>query len=369
MIYVFYSNDPLAQDLGGGAEHFRGLFRALDESGLAYRLVAARLQHDRRHPAVDYVCEGSAFPRFWLASWRWFWRNRHRLRPGDVLHFHRTYAAWPALVLARGKARVVVTYHNVSGRVLAGRLGRLAAPLRALMLVFERQVARAADAILCVSERDRGELAARVARKPFEAALVIPAALDQRLFANPPPPPGPALAGRLLFLGRLSHQKNLPLAVATLEHLAAEGADVTLTIAGDGEDAASLDRLIARSPARRRIFRLGPVPHGEVPALLAAHGILLLTSRYEASPTVVKEALLARRPVVTTDVGDVRAWLEEGTSGFIRAAEPAALAEGVRAARLLLEAGRYRPGAALERLDERAIMGRVLDLYRRLAAA
>ena len=35
MIYVFYSNDPLADDLGGGAEHFRGLHRALLASGIA----------------------------------------------------------------------------------------------------------------------------------------------------------------------------------------------------------------------------------------------------------------------------------------------------------------------------------------------
>ena len=44
MIYVFYNNDPLAQDQGGGAEHFRCLHRALLGSGLPYLLVAARLQ-------------------------------------------------------------------------------------------------------------------------------------------------------------------------------------------------------------------------------------------------------------------------------------------------------------------------------------
>jgi glycosyltransferase involved in cell wall biosynthesis len=369
MIYVFYNNDPLAQDLGGGAEHFRGLFRALDRSGEPFRLVGCRLQRERTDPRVTYVADGSNFLRFWLGLWLWFWRNRHRLGPSDVLHFHRNYAAWPKLLLAPRRGRVVVSYHNVTGRVLEGKFGRLARPFRALMLLFERRVVRRADAIVCVSDRDRQVLAREVEPGPFERAAVIPAGFDARLFAEGTVgPPAPELATRLLFLGRISHQKNVPLAVSVLERLVAEGGDYTLTIAGDGEDARALVRRIATSPARERIRWLGRQPHDRVPQLLAAHGILLVTSRYEASPTVVKEALSACRPVVTTDVGDVAHWLEEGLTGFVRPAEAGQLAEAVRAASALVASGRCRcaePAA----LDEAAIMDRLLGLYRRLASA
>ena len=61
MIYVFYHNDPLAQDLGGGAEHFRCLHRALAASELPFRLVAARLQDTAAPPEVVYVSRGSSF--------------------------------------------------------------------------------------------------------------------------------------------------------------------------------------------------------------------------------------------------------------------------------------------------------------------
>jgi glycosyltransferase involved in cell wall biosynthesis len=236
------------------------------------------------------------------------------------------------------------------------------------MLLAERRVVRRADAIVCVSDRDRRELARQVATEPFEGANVIPAGFDGRLFAaRPAAPPGPELARRLLVLGRISHQKNVPLAVAVLERLVAEGEPYELTIAGDGEDARDLVRRIATSPARERIRWLGRQPHDRVPDLLAAHGILLLTSRYEASPTVVKEALKACRPVVTTDVGDVAEWLEEGVTGFIRPADQGQLATAVRAATALIEGGRYR-APSLTGLDEAAIMDRLLKLYRRLAA-
>lgn len=369
MIYVFYNNDPLAQDQGGGAEHFRGLHRALLKSGLDFHLVGARLQADRCPPHITYVSKSSNFLRFYLGLWHWFWTNRKRFDPKDVFHFHRNYAAWPKLLLAPQRGRVLISYHNVTGQVLDGWLGRLGRPIRRVMLELERRVVRLADAIICVSGRDRKALGRIVEAEPFAGASVIPAAFDDSLFqgraAIPPPP---ELATKVLLLGRISHQKNVPLAVATIEELAARGLPFELTIAGEGEDSRDLIRRLARSPAEARITWVGRVPHKEVPAMLAAHGILLLTSRYEASPTVVKEALKAMRPVVTTDVGDVADWLDEGRSGFIADPDPKVLADALIQARHLIESGGYRQTNAVERLDEDAIMLEVVHLYRRLQA-
>ncbi len=369
MIYVFYNNDPLAQDQGGGAEHFRALHRALLKSGLPFRLVAARLQQHRRAPHIEYVSDGAGFPRYYLGLWRWFWRNRHRFAPEDVFHFHRNYAAWPKYLLCGNRGRVLISYHNVTGRVLEGRLGPLAVPLRRLMLAFERRAVCRADALVCVSGRDRGVLQGVVAAEPFARAEVIPAAFDAGLFAaRPVTAPPRELSHRLLFLGRISHQKNVGLALATLEHLRECGEPYSLTIVGDGEEARQVMRRIARSAASPAVRWLGRVPHDRVAELLAAHGILLVTSRYEASPTVVKEALAAMRPVVTTDVGDVRDWIEEGITGFVTEADPRALAAAVRQASRLILDGRCRRSTRLDSFAERQIMERVLHLYRELQA-
>lgn len=368
MIYVVYNNDPLAHDQGGGAEHFRGLYRALARSGLEFRLIAARLQNDTVDPRIVYISETSHFGRFYMALWAWFWRNRDRIGPGDLFHFHRNYCAWPKLLLVPDRGRMLISYHNVTGRVLEGRLGRLAAPLRSLMLLFERQVVAVADALICVSGRDLRSLRDIVLPAPFERAHVIPAAYDDQLFEDrPAEPPDAALASRLLLLGRLSHQKNVPLAMATFEALIAQGVDATLTIAGEGEDSRWLVRRIATSPVAERIRWLGMVAHDRVPELLAEHGVLLLTSRYEASPTVVKEALRAKRPVVSTDVGDVPDWLEEGSTGFVRANEPQALVEGITAAMELIATGGYGRDVPGRQPNERAIMDEVVQLYRKLA--
>lgn len=369
MIYVFYSNDPLAQDIGGGAEHFRGLYRALRVSGLHFQLVGARLQSERSDPRITYISKSSHFLKFYLALWLWFWRHRKQFRHGDVFHFHRNYAAWPKLVFAPKRGRVIISYHNVTGRVLEGLLGSFGRPIRRLMLAFERRVAALADAIICVSSRDRLTLQKEVAEQPFEKANVIPAAFDQRLFKDTAiQPPQSSQSTKLLALGRISHQKNMPLAVAVLEWLHERGFDYSLTIAGHGEDAKQLIRRIAESPVSGKINWIGGVDHDQVPGLMAEHGILLLTSRYEASPTVVKEALRCKRPVVSTDVGDVADWIDQERSGMICEHSADALGQGVLATTRIIREGRYAQGTQIEAMDEQAIMAQVLRLYRRLAA-
>ena len=62
------------------------------------------------------------------------------------------------------------------------------------------------------------------------------------------------------------------------------------------------------------LITLGSVPHHKIPIYLNASDALLLTSKWEGSPNIIKEAMACGTPVVCTDVGDVR-WLLEGLEG------------------------------------------------------
>lgn len=64
----------------------------------------------------------------------------------------------------------------------------------------------------------------------------------------------------------------------------------------------------------------------------SAADLLLLTSFYEGSPNVIKEAMACNCPIVTTDVGDVR-WVIGSLAGcFITSFDPEVAAEQIRAA-------------------------------------
>jgi glycosyltransferase involved in cell wall biosynthesis len=78
---------------------------------------------------------------------------------------------------------------------------------------------------------------------------------------------------------------------------------------GDPVKRPELARAAAAHLGRKRgsvqFHMLAGVSNGEVPVWLNASDVLLLTSKHEGSPTIVKEALACGLPVVSVPVGDI----------------------------------------------------------------
>ena len=90
--------------------------------------------------------------------------------------------------------------------------------------------------------------------------------------------------------------------------------------------AEAMKRVQRAVPAARELILCGR-NYADVPDVMNAADLLLLTSTCEASPTVVKEALLCNLPVVSTNVGDVARMLQGVWPSAVTASEPDALAE------------------------------------------
>ena len=109
---------------------------------------------------------------------------------------------------------------------------------------------------------------------------------------------------------------------------------------------------------------LAGVPNGEVPHWLNAADVLLLTSRHEGSPTVVKEALACELPVVSVDVGDVAERLEGIQGCYLAGADAVDLADKLTLVRQ--RGSRLDCRAQLQSLSVLSVGRQLQGLYQQL---
>lgn len=87
-----------------------------------------------------------------------------------------------------------------------------------------------------------------------------------------------------------------------------------------------LEKLIEEKELSSRVHFFGAV--SEPASALAAADIVVCTSRFESGPMVVWEAMSMAKPIVSTDVGDVRLMVEANNAGFVVPVGAAAAAAG-----------------------------------------
>jgi len=106
----------------------------------------------------------------------------------------------------------------------------------------------------------------------------------------------------LLFVGRLSPEKNLSGLIKTLH-----GLDINfkLAVVGDGPQRDRLENLTQKLKLERQVIFLGYKSHRETLAIMKSCDVLILPSKTEVFPMVVLEALALGRPVIATRVGGI----------------------------------------------------------------
>lgn len=107
--------------------------------------------------------------------------------------------------------------------------------------------------------------------------------------------------------------------------------------------------------------------HGKSQAELCeyynASDVLLLTSLWEGSPNVVKEAMACNCPIVSTEVGDVK-WVVGQTDGcYITGKDPVEIAEKIRTALYFGRRTRGRDRIMKLQLDSESIATKLLNIY------
>jgi glycosyltransferase involved in cell wall biosynthesis len=129
-------------------------------------------------------------------------------------------------------------------------------------------------------------------------------------------------------VARLDALKDHETAIRALARLVQTRTEVKLVLVGEGPEEAAIRRLVREHALEPFVLMLGL--RGDVPRLLRAADLMLLSSVTEGIPLTLIEGMAAGLPAVATRVGGVGEVVEDGQTGLLSpAGDHAALAAAI----------------------------------------
>lgn len=122
---------------------------------------------------------------------------------------------------------------------------------------------------------------------------------------------------KLLYTGRLSAAKGLPILFQAMAQVVPHHPDVALTLVGDGLDRTALETLAADLKLTPYIKFVGYQSQEAVCQYLHNSDIFVLPSFSEGLPVALMEALAAGVPVITTAIAGISELVEDGMNGYL----------------------------------------------------
>lgn len=215
---------------------------------------------------------------------------RRRLSEADVVHAHSHlyFSTNVAAAVARlSETPLVVTNHGLVSQTAPKWVQRLFIPTVA------RFTFNSADRILCYSDTDRDRLRDRSITAPID---VIENGIDCQQFT-----PGEGNRERyLLYVGRLTDVKGVPVLLEVFDRLAEQYPGLTLRIVGDGPRRGAYERRCRELGIADRVTFVGDVAYDEMARQYRDSLAFVLPSENEGLPRTVLEAMACSVPVVTT---------------------------------------------------------------------
>ncbi len=170
----------------------------------------------------------------------------------------------------------------------------------------ERWVYASADTIIITSQGAKNFIVEHFLVDP-ERIVVIPNYVNTDFFS---PKASERERGRIVFVGRLEEQKNIPSLIEALKGLPAH-----LVCIGEGSLRGQLEQLA--EDAGVRVSFLGALPQKEIIEEMNRSEIFALPSLYEGHPKTLLEAMSCGLPCIGSNVPGINDTITDGYDGII----------------------------------------------------
>jgi glycosyltransferase involved in cell wall biosynthesis len=235
-----------------------------------------------------------------------------------IVHTHSSKAGVLGRVAAK-MARVPVIVHTVHGWSFHQQLS----PRKLRFYVTLEKIGDwCGHAAILVAEKDRGKGLAQGIRSVAHSC-VIRSGIELDRFGHPQIPPAAmrqqlGIPAKALVVGsvtRLSAQKAPLDMIDAFVRIANERPDVWFVIVGDGPLRPDVEKALAAAGIAGRVILTGL--RRDVPELMAAFDVFVLSSLWEGLPRVLPQAMASGLPIVCTAADGSAEAVEEGVNGFL----------------------------------------------------
>jgi len=228
----------------------------------------------------------------------------------DLIHTHTSKAGVLGRIAARvacPSAKVVHTYH---GHIL---YGYFSPNTTKLIVLIERALAKISTVLVSITNQVKEDLlSAGVGKKSTWRVIPIGIKQSPDITLGSVKETRPGISINLIWVGRFTPIKNPFMAIRSFEIAFRQFPELRLTMVGGGE---LLEQ--CRSYAIHQDLPINFTGWSEnVDENMEDKDLLLLTSENEGMGMVVLEAAAHQIPTLSTNVGGVNEFIEDGISGF-----------------------------------------------------
>ena len=312
-----------ASDLGGIAQYILSIVRYLPRDKYDIHVavfgngpLCELLKHESisvHHQKVDY-----SFFSFIQAIFSF--RKFLKVKNFDLIHAHNAKAGFLSSIANKNFAsRIVYTGHSFRFEQKKCFI------TRALFFRFERFICRSSTFITCLSKT---ELDFGISKGLLDnrKTSIVSMSIDVNRFLNVSREEAenrrekfniPKDAFVVGMVGRISYEKSPITFLKVASILNSQLREVHFLWVGDGDMKGKLIRTANKFGLSDKMKITGQQVPEEIPKLLSAIDVWLLTSKIEAMPIALMEAMAAKKLIVATNVGSIHEIIKDNITGWL----------------------------------------------------
>ncbi|BDV32186.1 glycosyltransferase [Microbacterium terricola] len=326
---VLIGADTFLPHVNGAARFAERLAAGLVARGHDVHVMAPSATH-RAHGRFTEVIEGQPLTMHRLPSWRWYphdwltfvlpWMSKHHARrvldevKPDVVHIQSH------IVIGRGLARearkrgipIVATNHVMAENIV---------DFTTLPPVLDKVVVKLAwdDAKRTLDMARAVTTPTRKAADFLEATIAIDGVVPVSCgidASNYTPDLTPRDANRMVFVGRLTTEKQIDVVLHALARLD-PALDVTFDIVGNGDQRRNLEQLVHQLGLDERVTFHGRTSDEELRAVLSRASVFVIASIAELQSIATMEAMASGLPIVAANAVALPHLVHDGENGYL----------------------------------------------------